>query len=347
MERPVRIAVVGPVDDRLVGELRQLPLQPEVRPFVSLLADSEVLSRFEPDLLLVAFAPDAAEEVGAARLLQRLWPALAVLVVTPPERELASASIAARLSARLLPHPAPPGQLAAAIEQTLHGGDRPRPEVFGDLAHGLADEINNPLMFASGHLQLLRHAALTANERDRLSQLDSVRAGLQRIQNSVDRLRLLSQAAAGPRRSDAIDLGDLVHVAAGARAQQAVAAAVHLPATPMPLQGDKEQLTAAVAAIVQFADGLVADGATAAIRFDALPGAFRLRVQASGSNLARWHVPATFEPYYPQRALRGHAQGLGLFLCQTVVLGHRGQATVRRQPDGSLQLDFVLPAAPS
>ena len=34
--------------------------------------------------------------------------------------------------------------------------------------------------------------------------------------------------------------------------------------------------------------------------------------------------------------------GLGLFLTQTVVLGHGGQATSRRTVDGTLQIDFVL-----
>jgi hypothetical protein len=42
--------------------------------------------------------------------------------------------------------------------------------------------------------------------------------------------------------------------------------------------------------------------------------------------------------------LRGQGHGLCLFLAQTIVLGHRGQATARRLGDGSLQVDFVLPA---
>ncbi|MEC7726263.1 MAG: ATP-binding protein, partial [Planctomycetota bacterium] len=59
--------------------------------------------------------------------------------------------------------------------------------------------------------------------------------------------------------------------------------------------------------------------------------------------LATWQLPNTFEPFYPQRLIRGQSHGLGLFLAQTVVHGHRGQATARRQADGGLQLDFMLP----
>ena len=345
MERPVRIAVVGATDDRLVGELRRLPLAPEVRPLGSLLEDSEALARFQPDLLLVVFGSAADEEVGAVRLLQKLWPALGVVVVAAADRELALAPLAQCLGARLLVHPGPPGQLAATLEQVLHGGDRPRPEVFVDLAHGLADEINNPLMFASGHLQLLRASfdPGVERERERIAQVDAVAAGLDRVRAAVDRLRLLSQAAAGPRRREPVDLAALVTQAIASRANASAAATVAMPPGPHEVPGDLEQLRAMVTALLRFADEVATLGANAHLVLDVLPNARRLRLRASGPALAAWQLPRTFEPFYPQRAMRGHAHGIGLFLAQTVALGHRGQAVVRRQPDGALQFDFVLP----
>ena len=48
MDRPTRIAVVGPIDDRLLGDLRQLPLRPEVRACRSLTIDTEALLHFQP-----------------------------------------------------------------------------------------------------------------------------------------------------------------------------------------------------------------------------------------------------------------------------------------------------------
>lgn len=344
MERPVRIAVVGPVDEHLAGDLRRLPLRPEVRPLSSLVADSEALMRFQPDLLLLAFDDAAAEEIGAARLLQRLWPSLGVVVVAAPDRELAMAPVATRLGAGLLVYPDAPGQLAATIEQVLHGGDRPRPELFVDLAHGLADEINNPLMFASGHLQLLRASFDAARERDRRDQVDAALVGLGRIQASVDRLRLLSQAADGPRRRQTVDVTALLAGAIARRREGEPAATVSMPPGAHEVHGDQDQLGPALAAIVQFADELAGVGTASHLRLERLPAALRVRLVAAGNAFASWQLPHTFEPYYPQRALRGHSHGLGLFLAQTVVLGHKGQATARRLPDGSLQFDFLLPA---
>lgn len=79
------------------------------------------------------------------------------------------------------------------------------------------------------------------------------------------------------------------------------------------------------------------------VTLEAAGDARRLRITAAGPALATWTLPASFEPYYPNRAMRGHGFGFGLFLAQSVVLGHRGQATARRRPDGSLQLDFLWP----
>lgn len=345
MDRPVRIAVVGPVDERLVGELRQLPMRPEVRPLASLVGDTEVLMRLQPDLLLVQFDEEPGEDIGAVRLLQRLWPALRVAVVTTTGKELTFGPIATRISARLILYPDTPGHLAAVLEQMLHGGDRPRPELFVDLAHGLADEINNPLLFVSGHLQLLRASLHGNTENGPRDQVDAALQGLKRIQTAVDRLRLLSEAANGPNRTEVVDLAALIAHAVAERQPDAEAASVSMPKGPQMVDGDREQLALAVTAIVRFADELAQIVSQSQLELSGTDDVHRLRVIARGQGLATWQLPNTFEPFYPQRLLRGQSHGLGLFLAQTVILGHRGQATVRRLQDGALQLDFLLPAA--
>ena len=341
MERAVRIAVVGPVRDQLVSDLRALPLHPDVRRFASLYGETEELARLQPDILVVQFGAEPAEEVGALRLLRQLWPNLAVVLVTEVTAEVAQAPLAARIGALLLVHPGKPGHLAATIEQALLGSDRPHADVFLDLAHGMADEINNPLLFLSGHLQLLRAGMHPQTERDRVDQLAAALDGVQRIAGSVDRLRLLSAASNGPKHREPVDLGELL--AAAAR-PTGTGCPLDQPTAPCVVHGDREQLTAAVTAIVRFADALVESGTPARLALESTAGAVRLRLVTGGSAFGQWRLPLTFEPYYPSRVLRGQGHGLCLFLAQTVVLGHRGQAVARRLGDGSLQVDFVLPA---
>lgn len=352
MDRPLRIAAVGPLGDALLAELRHLPARPDVRAFRDLVTDGDGLARMQPDVLVLALAePEAGESIGALRLLQQLWPTLGTVMVTDAAHELALAPVAKRVKARLVVHPDRPGQLAAAIEQALLGSDRPRADAFVDLAHGIADEINNPLQFVSGHLQLLRASLQTAAARDQRDQLASAMAGLTRIQATVERLRLLAQAANGPRPSARLDLRELATEATARPAAPTAAAAparatVSVADGDLPVLGDRRQLAAALAALVAVADQFAAAGTTTQLAIAAVPGAVRLRCHSTGPALRDWSLPHSFEPYYPARALRGQAPGLGLFLVQTVVLGHGGQARAQRQADGSLQFDFLLPLAP-
>ncbi len=343
MDRPVRIAVVGSIDEKLIGELRKLPLQPEVRPVASLLDDTEVLTQFQPELLLIQLNASPDEDIGAIRLLQRLWPTIRVAIVSKSAHEIASGSIASRLSAQLIVYPNTPGHLAAALEQMLHGSDRPRPEQFVELAHGVADEINNPLMFVSGHLQLLRASLNNPTETRQRDQIAAAMNGLKRIEAAVDRLRFLSQSADGPRQTEAVDLAALVANSVSQRHHDSEAASVTMPPGPQIVQGDREQLSLAVAAVVEFADEMAQAVDESSLQLSATNCAQRLRVIARGQGLATWQLPNTFEPFYPQRLFRGQSHGLGLLLAQTVVQGHGGQATACRLQDGALQLDFLLP----
>lgn len=343
MERSARIAVAGPVDDRLAGDIRQLPLRPEVRAVGSVVADSEALLRFQPDVLVLALGAEPSEEVGAVRLLRQLWPALGVVVATAPAQEVAATALAQRMRALVLVYPDAPGQLAAILEQARLQSDRPRADTFVDLARGVADEINNPLMFVSGHLQLLR-ANLQAPERDRRDQLGAALSGLARIEAVVGRLRALSQAANGPRTRADVDLAALLADALGMAPRDTSHAGIVVGEGEHVVRGDRDQLAAAVTAVLRFADELAAAGDTTQLALETRDGAQQLRVHAQGSGVASWQLPQTFEPYYPSRALRSQGGGLGLFLAQTVVLAHRGQAVARRLGDGALQLEFVLPA---
>lgn len=343
MDAPARIAVVGPVDDRLVGDLRALPLRPMVRQWASLCDDTEALVQFQPTALLVAVPTAAGEELGALRVLQKLWPGTGVVLVTSAAQELEHAPLAARLGARLLVHPDGPGSLAAALEQAFHGGGRPRTETLIELARGVADEVNNPLMALVGRLQLLRGNLDPRTARDLRDQVALALTEANRVQEAVDRLRLAAGAAGGPRRPAPVDLGPLVGAAVRACGTDDPAPAVAVADALPPVAGDPAQLSAAVVAIVAFAFDLARVAADTHLGVDALPHGVRLRVVASGPGLATWNLPATFEPYYPRRALRSQAPGLGLFVAEAVVLGHRGQATARRRRDGALQVDFVLP----
>ena len=199
-------------------------------------------------------------------------------------------------------------------------------------------------MFVSGHLQLLRAQFDPRADSERCGQVDAALKGLGRIQAAVDRLRLLSQAADGPAHRGRVDLAELLTHAVASRKPDQPAATVEVSPGEQTVTGDREQLGLAVHAVLEFADEIAALVAHSLVKLESTDNSRRLQVIARGQGLSTWQLPNTFEPFYPQRLIRGQSHGLGLFLAQTVVHGHRGQATARRQQDGTLQLDFLLPA---
>lgn len=343
MDRSARVAVVGARADALAESLRKLPLRPEVRCFVAVCEAGEDLGRFRPDVVFADASRESPEEVGALRVLRQLWPELALVLLSPAEGELRHAALASRLDAQLLVVPCAPGRLAAALEHALQRSDRPQHETFVDLAHGIADEVNNPLMFVSGHLQLLRADLDPLQAKSQREQLDAALQGVERITAVVERLRTISTATAGPQRRTDVDLVPLLQRAMGARRLVAEQAEIDLPSGPCHVHGDQDQLAAAMLAAVEFADGLARGGSRVVVRLRKHDHALSLTLQAAGPGLADWRLPQSFEPYYPHRLLQGYGHGLQLFLLQAVVLGHRGQAVARRTDRDAIAIECALP----
>lgn len=348
MDQPVRIALANLAEPRLADELRTLPIRTEVHLAGDLYEGTERLLAVRPDLLFVGVETSAHGEGdlhGALRLLHHLLPATAVILVAPATREVALRALAERTGARLLPTPYLPGELMSAIDHALRAADRPRDEVFLDLARGFADEINNPLLFLMGHLQLLQ-LQLDPAAKDLRDQLDSALAGAARIHATVDRIRLLARAAAGPRQSAPFDLFAELAAACARHLGDAPPVLLREPEHgPFRIVADAELLQPALDLLVRVAGELRALGCGAHFVLTRLDGAIRLRLSLTGAGLEDWRLPRSFEPYYLNRLLRGSSHGLSLFLVQTAVHAHRGLATARRQPDGAVAIDLQLAAA--
>ncbi|HLQ38694.1 MAG TPA: histidine kinase dimerization/phospho-acceptor domain-containing protein, partial [Planctomycetota bacterium] len=274
--------------------------------------------------------------------LRAAQPALPIVLVAPAAAEVALAPLCQRLGLHLLLQPLSAASVAAALEQALLHSDRPREDVFLDLARGIADEINNPLMYVSGYLQLLKASFDPQRDRDRSDQLTAALDGVHRIQEIVDRIRLLARAAAGKQNVQPLDLAALLAAAAPDAVATAAAGAPGRAAATTVL-ADPELLVPAVRMFCQVGADLRGLGCTVELETAALAGGVRLRMRVHGQGLASWQLPRTFEPYYLGRLLRGTGHGMALFLVQTVVHAHGGQATARRQLDGSLHFDLWLP----
>ena len=361
MERPVRIGIAGLEDQSLLDELSTLPSRPEHQTFPDLFGEADAIVHADLDVLVLGAPADSTELGGALRVLRSLAPGLGLIVAASDEREVELLPICRRSQARWLRLPLHKGALAAALEQALVHSDRPSEEVFLDLARGFADEVNNPLMFLSGHLQLLQ-VQLGDSDPDVIEQVRAAMEGTTRIQRSVERIRLVSRAALGPRSREDIDLdlvlnqaltdaakavqnGDVRDGLTSAEAASNGPTVVREPtAGPFRISGERQVLEQALTLFAQVGCELHRFFGEVHFELTRVDAAIRLRLLAAGPAVADWRLPRSFEPYYLNRLLNGTAHGLSLFLLQTAVHAHGGQATARRMPSGALALDVQLPS---
>ncbi|MEQ1633145.1 MAG: histidine kinase dimerization/phospho-acceptor domain-containing protein, partial [Planctomycetota bacterium] len=260
-------------------------------------------------------------------------------------REVELAALRERTGASWLALPHTPLDLARAVDHALNGGDRPRTEVFLDLVHGIADEINNPLQFVLGYLQLLQLQLEGDQYQDARDHIAAALDGGQRIAGTVERLTRIERAAAGARRHERFDLRTALESAlAVSAAGRPLPSIVREPAKgSFVVQGDAEILDPALHALAAAAFEFEQHGGSVHFVLTRIDHAVRLRMALRGEGFADWQLPRTWEPYYLCRVLRGSTQGLALFLVQTAIHAHRGQATARRLPDGAVAIDLELP----
>lgn len=347
MDRPVRIGLVGDDDRRLLADLKALPRPLEVTSFRSVFEDTEALVAFRADLLLVQLdeSTNLDELAGALRFLKSLCPMQALVLGCDASREVELAALRERTGASWLALPHTPLDLARAVDHALNGGDRPRTEVFLDLVHGIADEINNPLQFVLGYLQLLQLQLEGDQYQDARDHIAAALDGGQRIAGTVERLTRIERAAAGARRHERFDLRTALESAlAVSAAGRPLPSIVREPAKgSFVVQGDAEILDPALHALAAAAFEFEQHGGSVHFVLTRIDHAVRLRMALRGEGFADWQLPRTWEPYYLCRVLRGSTQGLALFLVQTAIHAHRGQATARRLPDGAVAIDLELP----
>ena len=350
MSVPRKIALIGS-DATLVNRLRHLPQQPIVEVWSDLYSSVDRLGEFVPDVLVLAGEQLGDEEFGALRLLRSMREDLMVVVIIPHESEVHLSEKLQRTGGRVLLSPFEDRDLAACLSRATAHPDQPDPNVFVDLARGLADEINNPLLFAKGYLQLLEDRLQDRNDATIREHLATIARGLSRVAHSVEKLELLHRASR-VRPDDLVPtpltpaLSDALRLSAGPD-QGTVELDVPDSAIGTSVLAEPGLLNEALAHFSAVARELAKISSSAIVEVHELPAAAKIRLDLADCNLSAWQLPRTFDPYYLSRVQRGSSHGLALFLVQTIVHALGGQATAQRIAEGPglVRFEILLPRA--
>jgi signal transduction histidine kinase len=200
----------------------------------------------------------------------------------------------------------------------------------GELAAGVAHEINNPLAAVLGSAQLALLRSDRADTRVR-PHLEDIEKEALRIKDIVESLLQLSQdqsqQAMGTVDVNAVVDGALALVARPIISQR-IAVKKELAADLPRIRGRSGDLQQAVLQLLLNAKDAMPEGGTLTLRTDTVDGKLvRLVVEDSGPGIAPQNLERIFEPFFTTRASKGH-KGMGLAVVHRVVEEHGGRISV-------------------
>jgi signal transduction histidine kinase len=206
---------------------------------------------------------------------------------------------------------------------------------IGELAGGMAHEINNPvtsILALASHMSESENAgALTSRNR---KSLQTIAKQAERIANLVG--GLLSFSRQSQLHITEIDVREVLDTALDLVQFRLDAGSIRVErefnSSLPPVQGDLSRLTEVFVNLLTNAVDAMPGGGTLVVRAThcAGDGAVRVEVQDSGSGIGPEDLPRIFDPFFTTKA-PGRGTGLGLSISHGIVKDHGGEIWARSE----------------
>jgi two-component system, NtrC family, sensor kinase len=195
---------------------------------------------------------------------------------------------------------------------------------LGQLAAGIAHEINNPLTNASLGIQMLRRQQ--GGGQATAEQLDAVERNIDRAAAIAQELLMFSRG-----REPEYCPVDINQILAGALLQikqRLDRVVVEQDLAPVPqVKGDPGKLEQVFINVLTNALEAMPGGGRLSISTASNKGMVEVRIVDTGTGIAAENAAKVFDPFFTTKQI-GSGTGLGLFICYGIIKQHRGDIQV-------------------
>jgi PAS domain S-box-containing protein len=228
----------------------------------------------------------------------------------------------------------------------------------GELAAGIAHEINNPITFVRANLMQLRkdwsHLLAASEKLDSQVDLDSLFCegaemleesveGVDRIASIVRDVGAISHAGVGD--SQLVDINELLENAVNVAALS-FSVTVERCYSDLPrLRCAPQQLKQVFLNLLLNAFQAIGDYGNIHLVTDVVNGDVEIRIEDDGCGIPEEVMDRIFDPFFTTRPV-GEGTGLGLALCYQIVRKHGGEISVQSRVGVGTSFRVRLPTAP-
>jgi signal transduction histidine kinase/Fe-S-cluster-containing hydrogenase component 2 len=216
---------------------------------------------------------------------------------------------------------------------------------MGQMAAGIAHELNNPLGVVLMYSHLLMEKVKTNFDEHSLGDVE-------RIAHEAERARTIVQGILDFSRKNRLelrttDINDLIRQAAHDVASLEEAATIRiklgLDESLKAQHVDPSQLRQVLDNLLKNAVEAMADGGIITIESEQMDAAIRIRASDSGPGIPEEILPHLFTPFHTTKRI-GKGTGLGLAVCYGIIKMHSGSIRAFNQPGGGACFEICLPS---